>query len=694
MRVFTYEPTTSTPPGLAFRQQTQNGALENMMMKRYIYQVSGLRPLSRAISGEACKANTKTLRMRIPRPVSRYTENEPATNSQNVPVESVDQEKVIVKPFNENFAFQTELLQVTPSKTVPVQESQPALAPAISSKYLPTDQSNLLPYENFPDGLDTPINVYNSIRRPSGPYVQENRLSVTSLLTERWCELKEFYRDFVIGKEERPTEAMKRGSEEHEKLELTSHTVSVHDLELGEEDKATTVTTDKDGVRRLNLKLDDTTDVPLIKLPEKLEHIENDDAALQEKYLESKNLLLKYLSKDRLNEFEKRAFEWNKNISRLCSLLKYGESREILVHGMIRPSTLAFLGFKDVPYASDESEFDKDILVSGIIDHLVLESALTNGISEYQKTLTRKLLRDIDDKPVQNDRGAFDMNRFIAAVQSTTAEDGWNNSNLARPRLRIVVKDIKTRRWKNLPRQDRVRRSSKYQVMYYRKFLGLLSGEFASNRYAPQEQETNPGEFGYLMMLANAKKRGFDVDQPIRPELALVLSLNNQYLEQDLLRLQKGQSLGFMPYDAHGGDQSVGYSLSGLSMMVQNYNNQTTSQLDSLILERVDSGLFTEWKRPLTLRTLAARMAQLYSLLQPLLSERCAVEYVANGSPFVQLKFDYDENALNKTTVSSMQYWLGLRPPKPVSKNETKIYCSYCDFRPNCKWYLDQQPTN
>ncbi|GME83433.1 unnamed protein product [Ambrosiozyma monospora] len=140
---------------------------------------------------------------------------------------------------------------------------------------------------------------------------------------------------------------------------------------------------------------------------------------------------------------------WTRNLLRLTDLLKFGECREIMVFGILDKETKQLLTkpLNNQAIEPDGSNLVKSryIILSGIIDHLVLENRVeaTGIFEEYQNELTEKLNDEIDH------------NELIQASHELAPT--WNDL------LQVTLKDLKTRPYRSVP-DGKTQKVHEYQV--------------------------------------------------------------------------------------------------------------------------------------------------------------------------------------------------------------------------------------
>ncbi|ODV85893.1 hypothetical protein CANARDRAFT_179029, partial [[Candida] arabinofermentans NRRL YB-2248] len=418
---------------------------------------------------------------------------------------------------------------------------------------------------------------------------QQARLSVTKIIPGNWCELQRFFRLYNNLTEEEENRFMIRGKVEHAKYELITH-ASVSLL---------------------------TELVALLKKQSKSSHNSRVLAAV-----------------------------WSRSILRLTELFEFGEAREILVHGVYNMSTEQLLNPANV--ANEELEtYTKNssnlLVISGVIDHLVLESGKFEGVfDQYQQELEQSITNKQDLSEI-----------------------------IKNPLLYMSVRDLKTRSGRSLPHPF-TQNTSKIQIGMYRKFLEDLS-------ISPEKT--------YRMMLINSVQRNVDIDEPLSPELVIYLMLNNKYLINDFKRLKNGDPIGFQPFDNDINsprDGSMKYSIAPICEV----SGIDAPELIELVKTEIPAELHsgTLWKTAPTYRYLAARLAQLYGLTNDFLSPSLSVEYSAKDTIFNQVNYRYNKSEIESTIEKGMDLWNGRRLPL---RPQYKTICKSCEFSKQCGWYLD-----
>lgn len=410
-----------------------------------------------------------------------------------------------------------------------------------------------------------------------------DRLSVTKLLTKKWCELREAY-DIYSRLPIFEHAQVKGGKVDHLKLEDETHPIS-QDW--------------KTFVREFEM------DIP----------------------------------SDPFHTYVEKLFDCS---SRLLSMFVDGEAREVLCHGYLDSRTGSFI--------KDKIKDDEDILVSGVIDHLILGKRDKTSKVKSKNIQPVKLgeLLDIPQKDIQETLKWIELN--LPEMKET---------------VDISVADVKTRSFKSVPSQNSVVKAAKYQVMYYRYFLSLL-GSSAEN--------------AYKMILENARRRGFDIYKPVDPAKVFSLMESDSLIIEDMRRIMDGKDIKFPPYDSDPkrySSELVEYDLSQYSEIIT----------DTRVIQRYGE-FFTAWKEPVTIRYFAARLAQLYENVGSLLSDTLMVEYYHRGDNFHNIIFDYDEKKISEQAFDSTNFFFGKRKVEPIPPtiSNSIIYCTYCDYESVCSW--------
>lgn len=409
------------------------------------------------------------------------------------------------------------------------------------------------------------------------------RLSVTKLLTKRWCELREAYDTYAkIPIYEHPQ--VQEGLTAHQKLEDETHPVSQ--------------------------ELQNFVESFEIEIPS--------------------------------DDFHELAGSWLQSIIKMTNLFIDGQAREVLCHGYLdsRSGQLVHGSVKD----------GEDIMVSGIIDHLILKQKSPIAVDSVH-----------DIAPIRLGNAIINVNTYdISEILEKLRE--------AQPYLRenyeVIVSDVKTRSIRKIPGQNSVLKATKLQVMYYRYFLETLGADPAST---------------YKKLLLNAQRRRFDVDKPINPAKLLSMMAGDDIITSDMRRLKNGDTIGFAPFDDFYSDNIVNTEFD-----MSNFHELLT---DVRVIEKYEE-FFTVWAKPVTLRYFAARLAQIYHEVGPLLGNLLMVEYYYSGDNFYNIMFEYDFGKLQTNCFDSAMFWFGKRNIDPIKPNLKNFltYCKYCDYENVCSW--------
>ncbi|AAS51974.1 ADR054Cp [Eremothecium gossypii ATCC 10895] len=328
------------------------------------------------------------------------------------------------------------------------------------------------------------------------------------------------------------------------------------------------------------------------------------------------------------------AADWAGAIDRMCTLFQKGEARELLCHGYISADHGAFV---EGPVREDS-----DVLVSGVIDHLVLTQR--GGGSPLSALQPERSLQFPSDMA--------ELVPFLKDLGERRAAE-WE----------VVVGDIKTRKYTQVPSQASVVETSRLQVMYYRRFLEDLGADV---------------DKAYEKLLTNAQRRGLDVDAPLAAGSAISVMEGIPQLGADMLRLVRGDPIGFGPFDSY--NRYAAHDTYDFTQHAALLQDQPELQKYAVF--------FGQWKTPFNLRFLAARMAQLYGCIAPLLSNTLLIEYYMGGECFHVNTFKYDAAELRKHCEDSARFWFGKREIEPIEPTIRNVnaYCKFCDYKDICLW--------
>jgi len=354
-----------------------------------------------------------------------------------------------------------------------------------------------------------------------------------------------------------------------------------------------------------------------------------------------------FLKEQTITGFEKTLqYKWMDTLQKiLTSFTNVGECRELLCHGYI---TNQKDSLQDGKFVTDiDLENENLILVSGIIDHL-------KWIPPSGNELYSNSQYDLFDDIFNDNEITEDLTEILSSLQREIPKriNGW----------KLQVRDVKTRQTFNIPNQTSVQRSTKLQIMYYRKFIEILS--------------LDPTQT-YNMLIINAQNRNLDIDQELDPMAIIALMIQTPMLIPDMRRLRDGNPIGFEHYDNYS--------------YTSQYGNKPFLIPEDIVSSETREGFqefATIWKKPVTLRYFAARLAQTYHLLNSTLSEDLLVEYYCRGVNFHNLPFKNNDEQLIEHNADRTNFLFGKREVQPIEQNLKNFltYCKHCDYQSVCSW--------
>ncbi|ODV96372.1 hypothetical protein PACTADRAFT_49730 [Pachysolen tannophilus NRRL Y-2460] len=368
----------------------------------------------------------------------------------------------------------------------------------------------------------------------------------------------------------------------------------------------------------------------------------------------------------------------SEQISRLISLFSFGEAREIKIYSLVDVNNNNQLMDKS-SFKLENSETSPYLLITGIIDHLSLLPIVKDN---FDLNFELNLYKD-------------DLFEFLESAPNII------NSFISQYYLKIS--DVKTRGYILIPRQKSIRDAHKFQLFYYRKLIGIMSGELTSKQKNFNEyyelKEKNDDPFCYELLVQNYSDRGIDIDSPISPDIVFLILLNFKFLHSDALKLCKGESINFEPFDSfvktHYSNKtnSINYDLSSLTENEKFFENNLKTASD---LEFMKKNLLTKWKYPFTLRFLIARLSQLFKLLYPFLSQSCSIEYISRSSSANKFEEEvtYNNDIFLEKLNDSLDFYYLKRNLKPVEPVDFHIYCDGrypCKYKDVCSWYQERK---
>lgn len=275
------------------------------------------------------------------------------------------------------------------------------------------------------DSLPSPF-AYHSTVNGEPNYVSHPRLSVSKLLTDSWCELREFFEVYAGLPRSATTQRMQTGSDYHKHLEQQNHATVDEEL------------------------LESIIDKQLSGFPE------------QEQAVLTQNMFGSSL-----------ASHWTEQVlvrSLAVAFRQY--AREMYVHG--------FLNFYSGKLATSTQELLLAVLINGIadivkIDEWNIQKELTSAFP-WELESESQYVEEIADRigAIQlNDHSVVDLTQELPKAKKEL-------DNLAKTHF-LHVRDVKTRAFNSIPPQGLVVQSARVQCMYYAQFLANLSqsAEFA-----------------------------------------------------------------------------------------------------------------------------------------------------------------------------------------------------------------------
>lgn len=488
----------------------------------------------------------------------------------------------------------------------------------VDSEFLPlTNPTSISPYH------------FQSTYNSDLSYIKTPRLAVTKLLTDRWCELREYYTLYAGSPPFQMTKAVELGLGHHTDLE-----------------------------HQLHVDIDTTT------LSQVWERIINSRLELlKEDVNYSKYVDLAY---GNVGEGAFAASLSNQAIGRMFSLLTTSQAREVLVHGYLNlkeqhfiNTTSELLSVETRPGMAEESK----VLVSGIVDHF----QIANRQDPRDLTMFQEVNDYMEYEFTEDVNGVrlVDLTQLFEDIPEIIHEHAQNYS--------IRTSDVKTRSFNRAPHQPSILNAAKYQTFYYKRMLELLA--------QPTSEENVC--FGYHSLLENAKTRGLDIDKPISLTfLVLILRKHHNLLYHDFTKLAQGQPIGFELFDEYATNTEFeDYDVQSLirSQEIDQMCNEDDFDYHKLLTPE----LLTSWKVPPTIRYFAARSYQFYTLFADFVGDQTRVEYHngKTGVLFHSNNYQYDSNEMNLQISLASKFWNGDRQPNyttDISK------CKNCTFSTKC----------
>lgn len=477
-------------------------------------------------------------------------------------------------------------------------------------------------------------------------YVDYPRLSVTKLLTKKWCELKDYlsiYTSFVF---ETKSNALKQGKKRHLDLEKKLY----GDLNN----------------KKIILNVIENFLKELHKIYKKKATTE-----LQKKLIEH------FKKKLKENESESvQSNDWVNNIIiKLHDFFFKLEIRELNTHMFINLKQKKILTNVSDLHFSNNKINPSLVLISGIIDQLKIINKYDKNDFNLAHEVKNHL--NLSTNRLGNNLFYFDLIKYFKDLPK-----------IIKPFLNtheILFSEIKFRTSDLLPIPNDILFSAKLQTFYYKKMFSLLS----------QNIENKKLNFSsYRSFLLNAKVRNLNVDLPINVE-TLIFILRNHFslFYNDFLLLAEGKSIGLEEFD--NDVKSIVYKDYDLTFLENVFtNNQAKKTISFTFLDMLGESenfsyreifnkkLLKKWKIPPTLRYFIARASQFYSLFQNFSSNQTTVEYYDISNRLLQRsEFIFDEKTFIDEFNNSCSFWMGEFVPKHTD-NLSK--CSYCEFGSKC----------
>lgn len=370
-----------------------------------------------------------------------------------------------------------------------------------------------------PKHLPLPFAQHSTINGDKS-YITQPRLSVTKLLTESWCELREYYKVFAGLPAEPRTKRLKEGSEYHGKIEALTHKTANTEL-----------------------------------VADQITHLTGDD----------QDLVKNPKAADMGREWTERV------VVRILSVARRSGAREILVHG--------FLDFKSASLVSSPDGLHLGVLVNGIADIVQLEDCereeerlklVKDAGEESADTTGDSSLHDIGLMVIESPENVLpsvsDLSILIPKAKKEAEMKAKTHS--------LHVGDVKTRRVDSIPAQASVVDSARIQCMYYAYFLCNLAQDsnfaYASIMENAKRRQVDPhaaigiahvnnillSNFGVLvkdfLRLAKGDKIGFAPFDDSLPESAPMYSLSQLASEvefREMLTIVSGKVPEFSEVD-------------------------------------------------------------------------------------------------------------------------------------------------
>lgn len=552
------------------------------------------------------------------------------------------------------------------------------------------------------DSLPPPF-AYHSAVNGEANYVTQPRLSVSKLLTDSWCELREYYEVYAGLPVFVRTRRMQAGSDYHKKLEDADHKVAdtktvaqlVREALLRYSPKEKEMLQQNEFAATLAQNWTEQVVVRLLGVP----HTKHAREVFVHGFLDLKTGKLATCEEELLQAVLVNGVadivkmdEWNGE-DELTVLFPHTDA-----WGMAEVSSDVDLEVEGTFNSASTNDTDTTDNAGTTSTEIASDSVLNTGSerlaaqSDTDKIATSELsvsgapgsdslanstVEDIaasdsiDSNPIAALTNKLSNTHISVAVLDLVVElprakerlDSLSSSHY------LHVRDVKTRSWNSTPDQQLVVHAAHIQCMYYAQFLANLARNV---------------DFAYASNLENAKRRSTDPDTPIGPALAVKLLLGSfGALARDMVRLASGEPIGYARFD-NAPPSPQPYSLS-MFVSEQEFREMLTHIHgdDQAVAQTNISALFGPWKTPLTLRYFAARAAQAFNIVQSFPPASVCVEYhnLKTRRIFAAKHAPFSQTELNESMWRAGLFWSGQRPP---DHTDDRARCKNCDFHSRC----------
>lgn len=345
----------------------------------------------------------------------------------------------------------------------------------------------------------------------------------------------------------------------------------------------------------------------------------------------------------------KLAYQWVEQILVRALVVSYtGEAREMHLHG--------YIDLDAGVLAAKTEALGRAVLVNGVADVVRLDPVPLEEALSWDPTEVRQLSPELCGAKLRMD--AFALHHTLE------------------------VRDIKTRQYNNVPKQELVVTAARDQCMYYLQFLTTLA---------------QSPEYGYASLMENLARRGVDVRSSLAEASAVALLVTHfGVLVNDYLALARGNAIGFALFDTSRGalpsaphlqvevaekDAPV-YSLANVlsetefQALLADFHGTQYADIDVSVL-------FGPWETALTPAYFCARAAQALHLFERFEPSSVCVEYHnVRTKRIIECKqFAFDKDTLASRTQQAAGFWLGTRDPEGTTDRGR---CKSCNYRSRC----------